>query len=156
MKRIWKHAAMRVLTAAMVVALQGCAGGLPGFETPTVSVTSFRPLPGQGMLPQFEIGLRVVNPNRMPLALTGVAYSVSLEGQEVVKGVQNELPVIEGYGEGDVTLTAAPNLLGGIRLVTDLLSRPRESVDYVLEAKLDLGGFGVPIRVRDQGQIALR
>jgi LEA14-like dessication related protein len=108
------------------------------------------------MLPQFEIGLKVINPNREALHLAGVAYSVSLEGKEVIKGVQNQLPVIEGYGEGDLTLTAAPNLLGGIRLVTDLMSRPRESVDYVLEAKLDPGGFAIPIRVRDTGQITLR
>jgi len=155
-KRIWRAGTSRVVIFVVVVLLQGCAGVQPGFETPTVTVTSFRTLPGQGMLPEFEIGLKVINPNREALELAGVAYSVRLEGQDIIKGVQNQLPVIEGYGEGDVTLTAAPNLLGGIRLVTDLMSRPRERVAYILEAKLDPGGLSVPIRVREEGQITLR
>lgn len=143
-----------ILTLA--VGLGACTGLRPGFETPTVTVSSFRPLPAQGAVPRFEIGLHIVNPNREALKLQGLAYTVSLEGSELIKGAENELPVIEGYGEGDVVLTATPNLLGGIRLVTDLMSRPRDRYSYALEAKLDVGTFTPPIRVRDEGEIALR
>ena len=143
-----------ILTLA--VGLGACTGLRPGFETPTVTVSSFRPLPAQGTVPRFEIGLHIVNPNREALKLQGLAYTVSLEGSELIKGAENELPVIEGYGEGDVVVTATPNLLGGIRLVTDLMSRPRDSYSYALEAKLDVGAFTRPIRVRDEGEIGLR
>ena len=144
-----------VIMAFGAALLQACATTGPVFETPSVTVTSFRPLPSQGLLPRFEIGLRVVNPNRVPLALVGMAYSVSLEGQEIIEGVSNELPTIEAYGEGEVTFTAVPNLMGGMRLITDLMSRPRAGVDYVLEAKLDIGALAPPIRVRDEGRISL-
>ena len=107
-------------------------------------------------MPQFEIGLRVINPNRETLKIRGVSYTVSLEGQELIKGVDNRLPAIEGYGTGDVTLTAAPNLLAGIRLITDLMSGPRDTFDYALEAKLDVGALMPAIRVRDEGEIALK
>lgn len=150
----------RILAFASIIvaalALQACAGLRPGFETPSVTVSSFRPLPGDGAVPRFEIGLHIVNPNREALKLEGLAYTVSLEGRELVKGVDNDLPVIEGYGEGDVKLTATPNLLGGIRLVTDLMASPRDRFSYALEAKLDLGAFTPAIRVRDEGEIALR
>lgn len=154
-QRITAIPAIAALLASVLV-LGACAGLRPGFETPTVTVSSFRPLPGQGAVPRFEIGLHVVNPNRQALSLQGIAYTISLEGQELIKGVENELPVIQGYGEGDITLTASPNLLGGIRLVTDLLASPRETFSYALEAKLDVGSFTPAIRVRDEGEIGLR
>lgn len=152
-----KRVSLPVIAVVMLaLGLGACAGLRPGFETPTVTVSSFRPLPAEGAVPRFEIGLHIVNPNREALKLEGLAYTVSLEGRELVKGVDNDLPVIEGYGEGDVTLVATPNLLGGIRLVTDLMASPRDRFSYALEAKLDVGRFTPAIRVRDEGEIALQ
>jgi LEA14-like dessication related protein len=127
----------------------------PGYETPTVTVSSFRALPSEGMVPSFEIGLRVINPNREALELKGVSFTVRLEGHELTKGVGNKLPVIDGYGEGDLTLTATANLFGGIRLITDLMREQRDSFTYEFEAKLDIGAFRPAIRVTDTGVIAL-
>ena len=135
--------------------LAACGAMRPGYETPTVTVSSFRSLPSEGGLPSFEIGLRVVNPNREPLELVGAAYTVSLEGRDLIKGVANELPVIEGYGEGTFKLTATANLLAGARFVTDLMRSEKDSFRYELEAKLDVGGLRPTIRVRDAGEIAL-
>lgn len=144
-----------LLLVALVVALPGCAGLGPGYETPTVTVSSFKALPSTGTMPSFEIGLRVINPNREALKLQGVAYTVSLEGHELIKGVGNELPVIDAYGEGEFKLTASANLFAGIRLITDLMSSNRDSFSYELEAKLDIGAFRPTIRVRDSGKISL-
>lgn len=74
----------------------------------------------------------------------------------MLKGVGNNLPVIEAYGEGDVTLTAAANLLAGIGFLTDLMNKPKDSFRYELEAKLDVGTFMPAIRVRDAGEVSLR
>lgn len=136
--------------------LPGCATLQPDFETPTVTFTSFRMLPSSGIAPEFEIGLRVTNPNAQALNLKGLAYTASLDGQDLIKGVANDLPVIEGYGTGDVTLTATPDVFGGIQFFTELLRDPRDTVNYELEAKLDVGTFVPAIRVRDKGQISLR
>ncbi len=142
---------------AMVAAclLSACATMNPNFETPSVTITSFRPVQSNSITPEFEIGLRVTNPNAQSLSLRGIAYTVSLDGTELVKGVANELPVIEGYGTGDVTLTASPDVFGGIQFLADLMSDPRDAVDYSLEAKLDVGALIPAIRVRDEGTISL-
>lgn len=145
-----------IVVVGLAVILQACAGLRPGYETPTVTINSFRALPSQGALPNFEIGLHVVNPNREALKLRGVSYTVSLGGHELIKGVGNELPVIEAYGEGSLTLTASPNLFAGIRLVTDLMSSANDKVPYKLEAKLDVGRIQPAIRVSDSGEISLR
>lgn len=139
----------------MLVMLSGCVGMRPGFETPTVTVKSVRALPSEAALPDFEIVLHVLNPNNESLKLAGVSYTVSLAGHDVVKGVGNELPVIEGYGEGDLTLTASANLFAGIGLIRDLMHTTGDTIEYKFEAKLDPGPLSPSIRVQDTGQISL-
>ncbi len=151
-----RRASRWALVFGLSMLLQGCTGLRSDYETPTVTVSSFRALPSQGALPNFEIGLHVVNPNREPLKLRGVSYTVNLGGHELIKGVGNELPIIDAYGEGSFTLTAIPNLLAGIGLVTDLMRSSTESIDYKLQAKLDVGTIRPAIRITDSGKISLR
>ena len=149
-----------ITTAALLcvftLILAGCTGMRPGYETPTVTLSSFKAIPSQGGLPAFEIGLRVINPNIEPLELRGVAYTISIEGHEIIKGVGNDLPVIDGYGEGEFKLTASANLFAGIRLVTDLMRSDRSTFRYEFEAKLDIGAFRPAIRITDADEISLR
>jgi LEA14-like dessication related protein len=146
------------LTIVLVFAtilLAGCAGLRPGWETPTVTVKAVRAIPSGGVLPEFEIDLHVVNPNREALKLVGVSYTVSLEGHELIQGVGNDLPVIEGYGEGDITLNASADLFAGVGLIRDLMSSGRDTLSYSFEAKLDPGALRPSIRVRDSGEVSL-
>ena len=140
---------------ALGAGLQGCASLRPGFETPTVTISSFRALPSDGMLPAFAVGLRVVNPNPDALTLRGVSYTISLDGYEIIKGVGNNLPVIEAYGEGEINLTASADLFAGVRLFSDLLKSNKDTFGYTVEAKLDIGALLPSIRVRDGGEISL-
>ncbi len=139
----------------LVAGLTGCASLNPNYEQPTVTLSSFRALPSEGMTPSFEIGLRIINPNPSSLALSGVVYTVSVQGHELVKGVGKDFPAIEGYSQGDVTLTASANLLGGIRLLGDLMQVSSDSLDYDFEARLDLAGLHPSIRVHEKGTFQL-
>lgn len=151
--------ARRVAVLFLVLMLTGCAGLGVGREPPSVFLQSFRAVPdpqaGAG-LPAFEIVLRVLNPNPEPLRLQGAVYSVRLEGRKLIEGVANDLPGIEGYGEGTITLTAGVDVLGGIRLLADLMNQPRDRFEYSLDARLDPVGFSRDIRIRETGQIDLQ
>ena len=146
---------LTITIAVLAVLLAGCAGLRPGWETPTVTVKSVRAIPSQGMLPDFEIDLHVVNPNREALKLAGVSYTVSLEGYELIKGVGNDLPVIEGYGEGDITLNASADLFAGVGLIRELMSTGKDTLSYRFEAKLDPGALRPSIRIKDTGEVSL-
>ncbi len=137
--------------------LTGCTGMGAGYDKPTVSVQSFRSMESGsgGGMPQFEIVLHVINPNLEPLELAGISYTISLDGHDVIQGVGNDLPVIDGYGEGSFTLTAGFNLLAGIRLFRSLMEKPGNTFDYAFEAKLDPGKFQRKIRITDRGSISL-
>lgn len=139
------------------VLLAGCAGLGSDYETPTVSVQSFRPVASDADsgLPSFEIGLHVINPNLEPLELAGVSYTISLDGHKIIKGVGNELPTIEGYGEGTFTLTASVSVIAGIRLFRSLMEKGNDRLDYSFDAKLDPGAYKRKIRISDSGSISL-
>ena len=55
--------------------LTSCATLDPDYEEPTVTLSSFNALPSEGMIPAFEIGLRIINPNTQPLNLVGIVYT---------------------------------------------------------------------------------
>ena len=135
--------------------LLSCATLDPDYEQPTVTLSSFRALPSEGMVPAFEIGLRIINPNRQALKLDGVVYTIAIEGHELVKGVGKGFPVIEAYSEETITLTASANLLAGIRFIGDMMQSSGEPLNYEFEAKLDTGGLFPSIRVRERGEFNL-
>jgi len=139
----------------MALLLAGCGTLRPGFETPTVNVQGFRAVPSQKNLPAFEIDLAVSNPNASALKLAGIAYTVSLDGREVITGVGNNLPEIEAYGTETFTVTAQFDLLAGAALVASLLNKNSNEFDYAFEARLDPGALIPSIRVRDTGTVSL-
>ncbi len=150
---------VKTLTVLLMAAAlpTGCAGMGSGYEIPTVSVQSFRPIASDngGGLPAFEIRLHVTNPNLEPLKLAGISYTISLDGQNLIKGVGNELPVIQGYGEGTFTVTAGFNVMAGIQLFRSLMDKDSDSFDYSFKAKLDPGAYKRKIRIADSGSISL-
>ncbi len=149
-----RHLTRAALLPLALLLITGCATLQPGYETPSVTVTHFRSLPGDGA-PRFEIGLRILNPNRAPLKLHGIAYNVRLEGHRLLAGVANDLPEVAAYGESDVNLVASIDVLGSLGLIGDLMNAQRESLTYRLEAKLDVGPLQPAIRVDHEGRLAL-
>lgn len=145
-----------VVLLAAFVSIFGCAGLEPGFETPSVGVSSFRALPSEGrMVPQFEIGLHIVNPNRTALKLEGIVYSVILNGQKVLTGASSDLPTIGAYSEGDVTIKATADLLSSISLLASLMKQGQDAFAYELDAKLDIGSLRPRVHVQEKGKISL-
>jgi LEA14-like dessication related protein len=140
---------------ACATILSACATMSPDYEEPTVTLSSFRAVPSEGMVPAFEIGLRIINPNSQGLNLEGIVYTISLQDHELIKGVGKDFPVIEGYSEGEVKLTATANLLAGIRFIGDMMQSNGGPVEYEFKAKLDLGGLYPSIKVRETGEINL-
>jgi LEA14-like dessication related protein len=149
--RIYK----RVLVYLLLLTVTACAPFFPGFETPTASLSSLRVLPGNTIVPTFEIGLTISNPNRVPLTLDGMTYVVYLEGEPVLRGLSNQLPVIAAYGQGEVLIQARPDVFSTINLFTRWLNQPGDVFNYSFEAQLDVGRFIPRITIVRSGEISL-
>lgn len=136
--------------------LKGCATPInPHFEPPVVTLSTFRVLPQQNITPTFEIGLNILNPNRDPLDLKGLYYTVTIEGFKVLAGVSNDLPRVEPYAQAEVVLLANVDLISGIKFFSALVNEPREVFSYSFNAKLDPGGFNPKILIQEKGEIDL-
>lgn len=151
---------MRLLKAysllLLIAVLTACATLSPNYETPQVSITSFSLAPDStGLAPRFNIGLQVVNPNRMALPLKGMSYSVEVEGNRILTGAEPNLPRIEGYGTADIIIQATPDLFGSARLLNTLLSGQRDSLSYLFKAKLDVGTLMPYINIEETGRFGL-
>ncbi len=144
-----------IIVLLLLAHVLGCAPLMTTIAPPTVSVTTFRVLPGQELVPTFEIGLHVVNHNWTDLKLEGVSYQVELEGHRIINGASNQLPVIKAYGEGDIVLQVQPDLFSSINLFADLMSRPRKGLTFNLHAILDFGGLMPKIPIHKEGTISL-
>jgi LEA14-like dessication related protein len=151
---------MRLLKAysllLLIAVLTACATLSPNYETPQVSITSFSLAPDStGLAPRFNIGLQVVNPNRMALPLKGMSYSVEVEGNRILTGAEPNLPRIEGYGTADIVIQATPDLFGSARLLNTLLSGQRDNLNYFFKAKLDVGTLMPYINIEETGSFGL-
>jgi len=136
-----------------VFLVAGCTTLRPGFETPSVDVTSFRPLPSHALTPSFEIGMHIVNPNAVRLNLRGMSYKVFLNDYQVVEGAANDLPVVPAYGDAEFKVTATVGLIESMRFVNDMLQNAGGKVAYRLEAKLDIGAMIPAILVEKTGSL---
>ncbi len=135
--------------------LSGCASVMPDIDPPKVTVEKVESIPSESGAPRFQISLRVINPNTHSLDIAGISYGVEIMGQEVVTGVTNDVPVIEGYSEGVVTLDAGLQLFQVFRLRTSLGKSQGEALEYRFVAKIDFKGLVPTQHVEQKGELTL-
>jgi len=144
---------LAAIIAAMVLA--GCVSLPSDFEQPQISVRSVALRVVNGLSVDFDIVLNVTNPNRKALSARGLKYTVRLLGRQVAEGVTNDIPRIPAYGDAEVSLVATTDLITGLGLLNDLLSRPSEPLEYEFNAEIDLGALYPTLKVQRSGTIAL-
>ena len=149
-----KLATLWLLT--LLLALTGCASLSPNFENPIVEITTLKMLPSNGLQQNFEVGLKVKNPNSVVLPLTGMSYSLSIDGYRVASGVSADLNSIEAYGEAQLVLPVSTSLMNSLRLVKGLMASGNREIGYELNASFDTGITFLPkISVSENGFLPL-
>ena len=148
-------AVTKLAASALLIVLVGCAAILPDVDPPKVSIESIDSLPSQNAGPRFLIKLRVTNPNKQDLDVAGISYTIDLLGKEVVSGVTNEVPLIEGFTEEIVTLEAGINLFQVLQLVASMGKNQSDTLDYRFAAKIDFNGFIPTQYVEETGALKL-
>jgi LEA14-like dessication related protein len=143
-----------VLMCMWIFLLTGCATMRPDFVTPSVSITSFKPIASESFAPKFEIGMHIVNPNAVKLSLRGISYKVFLNYFQIVEGAANKLPEVPAYGEAEFKVIGTISLFEGMRFVQDLMKNENGQVDYRLQAKLDVGALVPSIRIEQAGSFS--
>lgn len=141
--------------ALLALGLVACAGLGKDVDPPRVSIENFRSIPGEGSGPRFEIDLRIQNPNAEALDIAGISYGIALQDIELVSGVSNDVPRLEGYSEEVVTLQSGLNMIQLIRFFAELGGgrKTLDKLEYRVSAKIDFKGFMPTQRIEETGVI---
>ncbi len=140
---------------SVLLLLSACATVAPQLDAPKINIENFRSVPSESGAPRFEITLRVINPNAQTLDIEGLSYSVEFMGRELITGVAKDVPPIEGYSEGLVTLEAGLQLFELLRLLASAGNQGDGPLEYRFLAKIDFAGFVPTQRIEESGEIAL-
>ncbi len=149
-----------IVTMLIGTALSGCVSGGMGsmvgsvaksmFATPTVSLTSLVPKSSANGQMAFDVGLKVHNPNPVPLPISSVQSKIALNGLSLLSanGVANTS--IPANGSGDITLSA--NI--GAKQVQQLITTIRSpNINYDLSGNVGLMGNSMTLPIRHSGQV---
>jgi LEA14-like dessication related protein len=136
--------------------LSGCATINPDYEQPSVELISFKVLPANGFEQNFEIGLKLTNPNNFDLPFNGISYQLSVAGETLASGVAADIPTAAAYGESRFVVPVSTSLIRGFKVIKALMDKQGQDISYQLKAKLDIDIAFVPkLTVIQEGIIPL-
>ena len=77
----------RYLACFLLVAMAGCASWFMKGEPPEVLVTNVTPLEATAFEQRLQVDLRIRNPNDFDLLVTGIDFTLSLNGKRLARGL---------------------------------------------------------------------
>ena len=145
----------RGLCVCLALLLSSCALFDRTYEKPAVHLVKIEALSSRGLEQRFRVDLKIINPNSSGLSISGMSYTLKLNGEKVVKGVTGQISVLPAFSETTVQVEASTNILAGLRLISVLLDKPGRVLHYELETKLRSGWWPVPITILESGDFSL-
>ena len=153
---------MRSAAAALTAAvwLAGCSGLPPGAQPPAVTIADFG-LGNAGLFEQqFNVRLRIQNPNPDEFRVDGMAFDLEINDQPFARGVGNQAVTVPRYGSGFMTVEAVSTLGGLLRQFGRIAQGDKRAFKYRITGALSIaGGSRVPFEQRgelDFGSLVLK
>lgn len=136
-----------LLLAAMVIVatFTGCAGVPPGMQPPTITIADFG-LGNAGLFEQqYNLRLRIQNPNPDDFRVDGIAFDLEINGQPFAKGVGNQTATVPRFGSGFIAVEAVSTLGALLRQFGRQADGNRALLKYRIRGQLSItGGSRVP------------
>ncbi|HEU4684430.1 MAG TPA: LEA type 2 family protein [Nitrospira sp.] len=120
-----------VLPAVLWCLAGGCASWFTNGEPPEVSVANVTPLEATAFEQRLEVDLRIRNPNDFDLSVTGIDFTLDLNGRRLARGLGNQELTVPRLGEAVTSVHTSTSTLD---LVRQLLSL-RENTDLAYEIR---------------------
>jgi len=119
----------------VLLLLTGCATG-PKMEPLEVTLSDI--VPGQMSLleQEYQVKLRVQNPNNFDIELDGMAYQVELNGKGFGKGVARQSVTVPKYGDTVIEGTCISDFAGVLNQISRFTQGAPEKFSYRIKGKL--------------------
>ena len=101
------------------LALPGCASWLMNGEPPEVLVTNVTPLESHAFEQRLRVDLRIRNPNDFDLLVTGIDFSLDLNGHRLARGLGNKELIVPRLSD---SISSVETSTSTLQVVRQLLS----------------------------------
>ena len=137
-----------VLTAG--AALAGCAGLPAGMQPPSVTISEFGVGSASLFEQQFNLKLRIQNPNPEELKVDGIAFDLEINDQPFAKGVGNQAVTVPRFGSALMEVEAVSTLSSLLKQV-GRIAGDRPAFKYRIKGGLNVaGGTRIPFDRRGE------
>ena len=144
-------AAMLASALAGALLLAGCAGLPPGAQAPAVTIADFG-VGNAGLFEQqFNLKLRIQNPNPEEFKVDGMAFDIEINDQHFARGVGNQLVTVPRYGSAFMSVEAVSTLGGLVKQFGRFAQGDKPGFKYRLKGSMSIaGGTRVPFDERGE------
>lgn len=128
----------RAASAVMMIATLAIAGCVTPqvVEEPRIALQNVRILKAEGLMQRLQVDLLVSNPNDFDIPLTGLDFTLSINGNSFAQGLSNEQVTIPRLGEATVPVQVTVSLLSVFEQLQTV--RKTKSLDYAIGGKIFL------------------
>jgi LEA14-like dessication related protein len=148
-----QRAALGVLLTAAAAVATGCAALQQAITPPEVHLSELAILRAGADRQDFRVGLRIDNPNPLPLPMERLSFDIRLAGQGVLTGRSTEPMTLPARGHETLRLEVSSDLVSSVRQLLALVQGPNDALPYELTGQLDLDRpvrRTVPFRTRGE------
>lgn len=134
-----------VAALLMVALLAGCAGLPPGAEPLSVTIADFGVGSASIFKQQFNLTLRVQNPNTDELRIDGIAFELEINDESFARGVGNQAVTVPRFGSSLIPVEAVSSLGGLLKQFEKFAAGSKPAFNYRIKGTLSIaGGTRVP------------
>lgn len=116
-----------LLTATLLLA--GCASWFMKGEPPEVLVTNVTPLDATVFEQRLRVDLRVRNPNDFDYHLTGIDFTLNLNGKRLARGLGSKEMTVPRLGDAVMTIDTTTSTLDIVRQLFQLSQKQELTYD---------------------------
>lgn len=132
--------------------LAGCASLAGLQETPRVTLAGLMPI-DIGLLEQrYAATLRIQNPNKVPLVIQGMDYTIEVNDREFASGLSNEALEVPPFGERTLEVSLVSSL---VALIEQLRSLEQGKLQYRLFGRASVKGVPGTVAFSHDGELKL-
>ena len=109
-----------LLLFAITLLLPGCASWFIKGEPPEVLVTNVTPLDATMFEQRLRVDLRIRNPNDFDYHLTGIDFTLNLNGKRLARGLGSKEVMVPRLGDAVMTIDTSTSTLDILRQLLDV------------------------------------
>jgi len=150
------HVMRSILMLILMSAWIGCAAPGKMLEPPRVNLASLDISETSLFETVFQVDLRVLNPNDVPLTLKGADCEIEVNGESFARGLTDAPYTVPAMGTTKVGVTVYSSVMD---VVTHLLSLHKTSLAYKIKGRLRVeGGLLTPsvIPFTSEGELDIK